>query len=169
MYDFAAQLREGQQGEQQLDAFFAHYYQIRPASHADQRRGIDRWFTHLQTGRQVSMEYKTDHTAGRTHNVFLETVSVDTPGRNKPGWVYTCQADYLCYWIPGEHLAYLVVPDTLRHFMRHYQHWARGRIVRIPNRGYRTHGYVLPQRVLESLAITVLDTTLIQEVHHDHA
>lgn len=154
MYTFDTQLRQGAQGEHRLDAFFAHDWHITPATAIEQHQGIDRHFVHRASGEALTVEYKTDYTAARTHNAFLETVSADTPPE-KLGWVYTCQADYLLYYVPGEGLIYVLRPERVRHFVGHWSHWGRP-AVGIPNSGYRTWGFVVPLRVLERLAVAVL-------------
>ena len=60
-YQFDAQHADGLAGEAFLDALFSRWYRIRPASAAQQRRGIDRWFR--TATRRLAVEYKTDHTA----------------------------------------------------------------------------------------------------------
>src|SRR5690606_23251114 len=109
-YQFDAQHADGLAGEAFLDALFSRWYRIRPASAAQQRRGIDRWFR--TATRRLAVEYKTDHTAARTGNAFVETVSVDTA--HKPGWAYTSQADYLVYYIPPDGLVYVLRFAVLR-------------------------------------------------------
>ena len=52
----------------------------------------DRWFTSPR-GQRFSVEYKSGIQTFYTGNMFLETISVDMS--NKPGWVYTCQADQI--------------------------------------------------------------------------
>ena len=49
-YTFDAQKARGDAGESFLDQVFAADYEIRPATRAEQRRGIDRILTHRQTG-----------------------------------------------------------------------------------------------------------------------
>ncbi len=153
MYDFDAQLQVGIHGEHALDAFFAPAWIISPSTAAEQRRGIDRHFTHRETGEQLTVEYKTDYVAGRTHNAFLETVSVDNPVE-KPGWVFTCEADFLFYYIPSDGLVYVLLPSRIRHFVGHLSHWRLP--VSVPNRGYRTWGYPVPLRVLERQAVEII-------------
>jgi hypothetical protein len=153
MYTFKDQLREGVRGEHALDVFFAPAWIITPATGDEQRQGIDRHFTHRMTGQPLTIEYKTDYVAGRTHNAFLETVSVDTPVE-RPGWVFTCEADYVLYYVPGDGLVYVLDPLTLRHFVQHLSHWRYP--VSVPNRGYRTWGYPVPLRVLERRASSVI-------------
>lgn len=148
MYTFHGQLRAGSRGEQTLDAVFAADWMITPATDAEQRQGVDRHFQHRTHGQRWTVEYKTDYAAGRTHNAFLETISVDAT--NKPGWVYTCQADWVLYFAVGEGLVYWCRPVTLQHYVRHLAHWRRP--VSVPNRDYRTWGYCVPLRVLERIA-----------------
>jgi hypothetical protein len=62
-------------------------------------------------GTQVAVEYKTDWTASRTGNAFVETVSVDQAG--KSGWAYTSTATYLMSYIPGDNLLYILTFATL--------------------------------------------------------
>jgi len=80
-YTFDAQKARGDAGEAFLDQVFAADYEIRPATRAEQRRGIDRIFVHRQTGRRLAVEYKTDYKAAHTGNAFVETVSVDAAGK----------------------------------------------------------------------------------------
>jgi len=98
-YTFDTQKARGDAGESFLDQVFAADYEVRPATRAEQRRGIDRIFTHRQTGRRLTVEYKTDYKAAHTGNAFVETVSVDTAG--KAGWAYSSAADYLIYYVPA--------------------------------------------------------------------
>ena len=143
-YDFDHQRSAGEQGETFLDAFFRERgHAIRPAAPDEQRQGIDRVFT-AQDGKVTRVEYKTDFLAAKTGNAFIETVSVDTHG--KMGWALTSQADYLIYYLPGK-VIYVLSFTSL--------HWALPQWIRnypaksAPNRGYATHGVLVP---LEELA-----------------
>lgn len=138
-YDFDKQNRQGKKGETFLDEFFSQWYAIVPATDSEQRQGIDRWFKPRPFGKRFPVEYKTDTTAARTHNAFVETVSVDTA--NKPGWAYTSQAKFLIYYIPGDELIYVIPFAALRGQL---PHWSRRYpLRRIPNRGYHTHGLLV--------------------------
>ncbi len=150
VYDFEQQRQQGNAGEGFLDAFFATKgYAIRPASDEEQRRGIDRAFTSPKTGKVSTVEYKTDSTAARTGNAFIETVSVDAAG--KMGWALTSQADILVYFIPP--LSRIIVVPFMA------LHWELPRWIReypprqAQNRGYATHGIVIPLRELEQHAM----------------
>jgi hypothetical protein len=150
-YDFMAQLARGARGEDVLDRLFRRWYALTPATQAEQRRGIDRHFV-TPAGRRLTVEYKTDWTAARTGNAFVETVSVDTAGT--PGWAYTSQAAYLVYFIPPDGLVYVLTFAALRAQLRA---WTQAYPTRaIPNTTYHTHGLLVPLREFEALAETVL-------------
>lgn len=151
-YDFHQQMQQGDDGEAFLDTFFGEKgYTIRPATREEQRQGIDREFTSPRTGKVSKVEYKTDHTAARTGNAFIETVSVDIAG--KMGWALTSQADILIYYIPPDGLIY-VVPFMALHW--EMPRWLRDFPPRAaPNRGYTTHGIIIPLRELEQHAMRV--------------
>lgn len=145
-YEFDAQLVAGKRGEARLDAWLAPRGQLRVATLAEERRGIDRYLTDHE-GREWALEYKTDYRAQDTHNAFLETVSVDS--ERKPGWVYSCQADYIAYYVPGEELIYWLRPARVRQLVGHLSHW---RPTPVANERYRTWGFVVPLRCLERIA-----------------
>lgn len=147
-YNFQTQLATGEEAERRLDAWFAHWYAIEPATPAQQRAGIDRIFTRHDTGRAFKVEYKTDSRASATGNAFVETVSVDTTG--KAGWAFTSQADILLYYVPVSEVIYVIQMATLR---RHLSRWQRQYQARkIPNQGYCTHGLLVPLDEFERIA-----------------
>jgi hypothetical protein len=151
-YQFDAQMRRGDAGEAFLDDFFRQRgYTISPVSREDQRRGVDRLFISPRTGKQHRVEYKTDHTAGRTGNAFIETVSVDASG--KMGWALTAQADMLIYYIPPSHKI-LIIPFTALHW--ELPRWIRDYPPRqAANHTYATHGIIIPLAELEQHALRV--------------
>jgi len=152
-YDFATKLHEGQKHEQFIDEFSGKWYAIREATRDEQRRGIDRIFTEKKTGIVTTVEYKADTTASRTGNAFVETVSVDTA--NKPGWAYTSQANWLLYYLPQDGLIYLWEFATLR---RHLPRWVKQYPARaIPNKGYKTHGVLVPLAEFEQFCDKVVN------------
>lgn len=152
-YTFDIQKARGEAGEQFLDRWFAAWYEIRPATRAEQRRGIDCIFTRRQTGKHLAVEYKTDYKAARTGNAFIETVSVDTLG--KAGWAYSSQADYI-YYIPGDGLIYVITLEVLR---RELPRWVREYPLRAAqNEGYATHGMLVPLYEFEQHAEAVIST-----------
>lgn len=151
-YQFTTQLAEGITGEDHLDQKFAAWYTITPATRGEQRQGIDRWFTRRTNGEKISVEYKTDRTAGRTGNAFIETVSVDTA--HKPGWAYTSQARYLIYHIPDPEATYILPMATIRYRIDTWRKTYPER--RIPNDGYHTVGTLVPLDELEKIAVAVI-------------
>jgi len=150
-YDFRERLQAGERGEAVLDALFTQWYRIAPATPAQQRHGIDRIFTSRESGAQIAVEYKTDSTASRTGNAFVETVSVDRAG--KPGWAYTSTATYLMYYVPGDDLLYILTFAALR---QQLPRWLATYPTRsIPNRDYATQGILVPLHEFERIAAEV--------------
>ena len=140
-YGMDQQLRKGEAAEARLDLHFAARFHIAPASRTQQRQGIDRIFTDHTSGKIYTVEYKTDWTAARTGNAFLETISVDTA--NIPGWVYTSQADWLAYFVPQQAVIYLIAFTALRARLPQWLDSCKA-APPIPNHGYHTHGILVP-------------------------
>lgn len=103
------------------------------------------------------IEYKSGIQTAVTGNVFLETISVDTA--DKPGWVYTCKADYIFYGALDNQKILIFRPDTLRERMTEMA--GRYRTVSTSkgqNVGYRTHGVIVPLAIAEQeLAAKVIE------------
>jgi hypothetical protein len=137
------QLSRGEAAEHRLDNHFADRFDITPATREQQRRGIDRIFQHRETGARYTIEYKTDWTAASTGNAFVETVSVDAQG--KPGWAYASQADWLIYYVPGQHRIYIMSFTALREQLPRWVERCRN-APPIPNQGYNTLGILVPLR-----------------------
>lgn len=151
-YDFDRQLSKGEAAERLLDDYFGAIFEIERVSRSDQRRGIDRIFTRRDDGSRETVEYKTDWWAERSGNAFVETVSVDI--ESKPGWVHTCQADRLFYYVPGYELVYVFRPSDLR---SHITTWQRVFPTRkAQNDGYATHGVLVPLSEFERCALEVV-------------
>lgn len=150
-YDFTTQLADGESGEDYLDRKFSRWYTIRPATRLEQRQGIDRWYTRIRNGETFAVEYKTDRTAGRTGNAFIETVSVDTA--NKPGWAYTSQARYLIYRIPDPEAIYIIPMAEIRYRVDKWRATYPERT--IPNDTYNTIGTLVPLDEIERIAAAV--------------
>lgn len=130
--DFAECLEFGQSGESLLDRHFSKDWNIDLANRWQQRQGIDRIFLNRETNAKYTIEYKTDTIASQTGNAFLE-ISILAKPQHKPGWAYTCAADFLFYFVPLATI-YIVRPDTLR---RHLSAW----IAAYPLKKVQTHGH----------------------------
>jgi len=151
-YTFDAQKTRGDAGEVFLDQVFAAGYEVRPATRAEQRQGIDRIFTRRKTDQRLAVEYKTDYKAAHTGNAFVETVSVDATG--KAGWAYSSAADYLIYYVPGDEVIYVIALEVLR---RELPCWVREYPLRAAqNEGYATHGVLVPLDEFEQHAEAVM-------------
>jgi hypothetical protein len=146
-YDFEDQKAKGKQGERFLDEQLSKWFRITPSSEAEQRQEIDRWFE--RDGDRWAVEYKTDAIAQRTHNAFVEMVSVDLAG--KSGWAYTSKARWLIYYIPGDELIYVIEFERLR---QELPRWAATYPFKSAlNEGYRTWGLLVPLHEFERIAI----------------
>jgi len=151
-YNFDIQLAQGESGEARLDRFFSTWFQIQPATPEEQRQGIDRWFADRRRPRTLAVEYKTDHTAARTGNAFIETISVDS--EQKAGWAFTSQADLVLYYVPGRDQVYVLRTTAVRSRL---PFWLQACEVRqVPNDGYHTHGLLVPLDELAGCADKVL-------------
>lgn len=139
IYDFDQQHEHGQRGEAFLDAFFANRgHTIQAATRGQQRQGIDRVF--LWDGKMARVEYKTDFLAHETGRVFVETISVDTEG--KEGWATSSQADLLVYYVPGLRRIYVISLAALRDMLPTWNECYPTRPAQ--NVDYATHGVLVP-------------------------
>lgn len=84
VYGFHHQLNAGKRGERFIDSYFADAYKIyQPDLSFEKIAGIDRIWTDKRDKRVLGVEYKTDETAIKTGNVFLETISVASENQDK--------------------------------------------------------------------------------------
>lgn len=155
MYSFSRKFKEGQKHERFLDRHYKDRFRIRPASREEERIGIDRHFTDRRNGRTYTIQYKADSTAASTGNAFVETVSVSTGTTGKPGWAYSCQADFIVYYVVGKGPAYVIRPEEIR---KRLSAWKRQYEAReVPNNGYHTVGLLVPLDEFERIAYAISD------------
>lgn len=152
-YSFKRQFRRGQKAEKYIDTLFADKFRIIPANRNEERRGIDRHFHAYSNGKKYTVQYKADKTAARTGNAFVETVSVDT--KDIPGWAYTCEADYIFYYVDDIGPIYILRPKDIRKKLNRWQNKYQTRS--IPNKNYNTIGLLVPLDEFESLAVQIVD------------
>lgn len=139
------QFKSGDDVAQFLDRYFAAKYDIQPTTPHMERVSClgDRIFTSKETGKKFFVEYKSGLQTFATGNIFLETVSVDTPC--KPGWVYTCRADYIFYATLLNYKILIFRPSKLRAEIAELK--AKFREVKTgkgQNETYNTHGVIVP-------------------------
>lgn len=147
-YDFYAQLAIGQKGEQKVHDYLSQEWQLIHAEIPQEiEQGIDFIGLHKTTGKRRSFEVKTDsYTSG---NCFIETVKNDVS--KALGWVYTCQADRLLYYLPNLGGKLLIIqPLILRANLPVWE--TKFRSVEVPNPGYKTIGLLVPVTELEAIS-----------------
>ena len=153
------QFKTGKQVEAYLDQFFrARGFLIEPTT-PNQERALclgDRRFTKGENS--FFVEYKSGIQTGYTGNIFLETVSVDSV--SKPGWVYTCLADFIYYaaLLNGKILVFR--PEKLRQEIDDLKlKFREKKTSKGQNQGYDTHGLIVPlayaERHLADLVIVI--------------
>jgi hypothetical protein len=147
-YDFGEQLHIGEAGEQEMRAWFkSRGYWTWAASTTEQRKGIDFWVE--LGGEEVSVEVKTDMQAGKTGNAFIEERVGD-----KLGWVYTCQANLLLYWVPLDEDIYLLEPKEVQRWLVVWNEQYPSRTVQNPT--YTASGVLVPLGALHKIAREVV-------------
>ena len=152
------QFKQGKDVEVWLDTYFrGRGFEIRALSIDEERRQClgDRHFSKGE--HSFNVEYKSGIQTAITGNVFLETISVDTA--NKPGWVYTCRAEYLMYACLLNRKILVFKPDELRaridELKKKFKTVATSNG---QNQGYKTWGVIVPLEYAENeLAYKVID------------
>ena len=146
-------LVRGEAGEDLVHNHMSQWYLITlTEKRVDQRNGIDAIYESKQTGDTFTVEVKTDEMAGTTGNVFIEVISVDYP--TKSGWVWTCKADKLLYWLPRQKQ---ILIFELSQLQLHIREWTtRYGIKAVQNDGYQTYGCPVPIGVASDAASHVL-------------
>jgi len=147
MYSFRKQRSRGHEGERILDALFGKFFEIRRASAAQQRQGIDRVMMGKAHKQTLHVEYKTDYTAVTSGNAFIELHCAGSPG-----WALTSQAQYIAYLVPDQHV-YVVNVAKLRTQLTEWERRFEQRT--ITNRGYMATGLLVPLTCLAEISETV--------------
>ena len=152
-----AQFKNGKDVEAYLDGFFrARGWTIWQTTPYEERVLCmgDRHF--MKDAMALKIEYKSGIQTRYTGNIFLETVSVDA--QQKPGWVYTCKADFVFYaaLLNGEILIF--TPNILRDCIEYLKAmFPQSQTRHRQNDGYNTHGVLVPLDYAENcLAVRVI-------------
>lgn len=138
------QYSNGMMVEDFLDRFFRHrgWHIERVTPHEERKLHLgDRKFS--KNNETYFVEYKSGIQTYYTGNIFLETISVDS--NDTPGWVYTCQANYIFYATLLNHKILVFLPDKLRAEIEELK--TKFRVVKTSkgqNEGYNTHGVLVP-------------------------
>lgn len=138
------QWTSGQSVERWLDDYFTGFGWIIERTSQHQERVLCLGDRQFNTGSETFyVEYKSGIQTFYTGNIFLETVSVDT--ENKPGWVYTCKANYIMYAALLNKQILVFLPDALRAAIEDLKRKFR----EVPtskgqNATYKTWGVIVP-------------------------
>lgn len=152
VYDFDTQYKFGKDGELFLDKYFNKWFDISPVDRVDEKRGIDRKYIHKSSGTKFTVEYKTDKTASKTGNVFIETISIDS--QDKPGWVINSQAQLLVYLIPSKIVLIADMMKVKYKFMHEWINYYDLKIIK--NDGYNTIGMPVPIEEFEKCCFNTI-------------
>jgi hypothetical protein len=157
-YKFDAQLQQGHAGEEAIYQWLSRFYTIhRCTDMAQQRQGVDAIIRHKDSGNQFLVEVKTDYRAAETGNAFVELVAYDKPTL-KLGWAYTCQSDWLIYFLPVSGQIFFLKPRRIRDRLNFWLSRYKQRTV--PNQDFNTRGLLVPLQELQDIAAiaTTIDT-----------
>lgn len=150
------QFKNGKSVEAWLDAFFRKRGWVITQTTPYQERVLclgDRRFVRGDVAYWI--EYKSGIQTYYTGNIFLETVSVDTQGN--PGWVLTCQADYIFYAALLNAEILIFAPAQLREKIPELKRLFREVQTHTQNAAYHTHGLIVPLSYAEKhLALKIL-------------
>lgn len=152
---FQQKLQEGKGKEAEIDEALSNDFVISPLSLEQEKLGNgDRVFVRRDNNKAYLIEYKTDERAAATGSLFVETISVDT---GKAGWAYTCNADFLFFYIPEQLRIIIVRPEDIR---KHLKSWGyKYRIApssRDLNDGYISYGILVPIEIVREIGVKVI-------------
>jgi hypothetical protein len=97
VHSFLKSKEVGAAVEKLLDAHFMNLFTIEEVDLDTQKRGIDRIYTHPESGAVATVEYKADTRSLETGNLFIEVWS--NKQSKKKGWAYTSQAQWLYFYV----------------------------------------------------------------------
>lgn len=140
------QYKRGMDVEEFLDKYFvkAGYDIRRTTTHQERILCLgDRIY--FKKERQWYIEYKSGIQTYYTGNIFLETISVDTPRNFREGWVFTCQADFIFYAALLNKVILIFRPRVLREMLTKLRsNFREVATSKNQNQGYNTHGLIIP-------------------------
>lgn len=162
-YQFGRQHKIGDEAERFIYQIFQGRFSVIPAPRYLQDQGVDFTFSDLINNQVYKVELKTDSTAARTGNAFIETVSIHRDGEpDQQGWAYTSTSDYLLYYLPNT-MPPLIYRIAFEHLRLMLPAWLSAYPARqIPNRDakrgdYHTIGVLVPLGELQAIAAEVIE------------
>lgn len=168
-YDFAEQYENSKGYDRHIDAAFEPWWEVENVGRLFERAGMDRLWTHRDTGRRMSVEYKSDTMAHRTKHVFVETESVVEAG--KRGWAYTSCAQLLVYYVVEGRYAFVARMSEIERKLEGWElaHQIRDVRTRDGNSGnessdtegscYTTRGILVPLMTFRAAASAVVEVS----------
>lgn len=125
-------------------------WQVQPASHEEQRDGIDRWV--YRDGVSRAVEYKTDIRADETGNYALEILGKvpEGDGDVKLGWALKSAAEWFVLYRPTSGVAHFVRVDLLQRCVRRW--FVQHRFSPVRNEGFASLVLLVPCALVEGIA-----------------
>ncbi len=157
IYGFEEKLTQGQHCEQIVKSFLESEWRC----HVDdvpqllQRHGID-FIVTTPIGLSFSVEVKSDFTAAKTGNAYIET-SVG----EKPGWIYKSVAQKLFYYVPPSGVMFCLDMDAAKQRVKVWEKIFEKRKVQNPT--YEAEGLLVALDELEFLATNVVQIERVED------
>lgn len=156
----SSQFKRGMEAENYLDQYFGTQFEITRTTSYQERSLCLGDRIYKNAAGSFFVEYKSDTRAHVTGNVFFETISVDNPC--KPGWVYTCQSDYILYAILLSKTILIFKPPVLRKNIAEMKaKFREGAASKDQGEDYKTYGVIVPLHYAKTLAAKII---LLNEV-----
>jgi hypothetical protein len=151
--------------ERENEMFDRFYYRVFPglkliefANDMEmQRKGIDK-ILHFRSGKTVTIDEKKRRVA--YDDILLELISVVE--KNRPGWLFTCQCDYIVYAIMPRQTVYLLPTLLLKTaWTKYHAEWLSAfKTINAWNNGYSTRSIIIPSDVL----LKALSEEMVQQL-----
>jgi hypothetical protein len=149
------QFKSGMAVEDFLDQYFGAEFEIKRTTQHQERVLCLGDRIYKNGDKSFFVEYKSGIQTHYTGNIFLETISVDNPC--KPGWVYTCQANFVLYAVLLDGMILVFKPDDLRRQIAELKtKFPEKPTGKGQNKNYNTHGIIIPLNYAQNLAVKII-------------
>ena len=145
MSDFYSDLEVGKRGEKMVAAALAaRGHKVKDLSNdlEARRKDIDLLLLNKQQ-QTTTLEIKNDLASEHTGNVFIETYNEYNKSHSFKGWLFYCEAVYICFVQEVSRKAHIVLLDDLKQELKRNSY----RIAHTKE----TQGYLLPVAALATL------------------